>query len=245
MGIIFFAEKEHIMADENIAVVTKTARLINVLTGEFNLTLDDFRRVNRNLLFGDTITEDTLATLGYAVILQRKPDGLGDYYEGTPVEINGQYYQNWILRIKTPEEEAAELRNAKNVNLATMDSFKNQALARGVPFNFGTVAAPIFGHIQVRDGDRANILGIVEQARRDPGTAQYLRTYENVLQSLDEQAVVKMSDAALQGYLAIMQGLWSMQGSIEAAGTINDMPIIPANLRDFYVTCANLEWFDI
>ena len=233
------------MADENIAVVTRTARLINVLTGEFNLTLDDFRNVNRNLLFGETITEDTLATLGYAVIIKRQPESAGDYYEGTPVEINGQYYQNWVLRIKTPEEEAADLRSAKNSYLTSLDALKQQALGRGVPYNFGTTGAPDFSHIQVRDGDRANILGIVEQSRRDPATQQYLRTYENKLQPLDEEAVGKVSDAALKGYLAIMQGVWSMQASIEAASTIKDLPIIPANLRDFYVTIANLEWFDI
>ena len=225
--------------------ITDSTTFINILSGEFNFRLADIRRLNRNIMWPPAVSEDFVAALGYAVIRERAPTGSGEYIPSEPVEEDGYYFQGWKEHIPTEDEVARKLKATKEVGYQTLSSLVEEALKRGVVFNFGTEDQPNKMHIQIRDTDRTNILDMVVKSQRDPSLLQYFRTYENRLVQVDHDQVIAMSDASYAGFTTIMGTKWAVQDMIAKATSVTELPSSPPGLKDFYLNYAHLEWIDI
>ena len=233
------------MNDSNEVEVNDSTSFINILNGKYGFRLTDIRRMNRNVMWPGSPSEEFVATLGYAVIRDRQPEGTGTYNPGPPVEEDGLYFQGWVEYIPTEEELAQKLRAAKKEACVLLSSLVEETMKRGVVFNFGDGDEPNKMHIQIRDADRVNILGMVVKSQRDHSLVQYFRTYENRLTRMDYDQVVAMSDASYVGFTTVKGTEWAVQDMIMKATKISEIPPAPLNLKEFYTNYAHLEWFDI
>lgn len=221
-------------------LVSDSTRFIRVLTDEYNLSLADIQRIHRDVMWGSEVTEEFMASLGYAVVHPREPYGSGRYTEITPVEEAGLYYQNWTVREETPEELEISFTNAREIALSTVNSFATQAIARGVIYDFDDR----FLTVQIRDQDRVNIIGMALKAEREPAIVQTFRTAENIMVPVTKSQIIEISDQAYDTYVAIKAAEWELVDAIRSATTISEIPAVPDTLRQFYETNAGLSWVE-
>lgn len=214
-----------------------STRFINISTFEWPVMFSDIQRLNPLVFWPAQVSEEELITLGYAVIHPRAPVTGDVVTETDPEYIEGQFFQRWSARSFTPEEIQQKLDNQKSVLAAQVVKLKNETMAKGYPYQF------IEGryHIQLRDTDRVNILGMSEKSTRAAGLIQTFRTYENVNVSLDDTEMFKMSAAAGDAYSQLMAKVWEFKDQINQATTEAGLPQIPTTLDAFYAD--HLQWY--
>lgn len=214
-----------------------STRFINISTFEWPVWFSDIQRLNPLVFWPAQVTEEELITLGYAIIHPREP-GVGDVVTETdPEYIEGQFFQRWSVRNFTPEEIQANLDIRKNGLLNQVIKLKNEAMAKGYPYMFGEQRM----HVQMRDADRVNILGMSERSMRTSGLIQDFRTYENINVPLDDVELFKMTNAVGDAYTQLMQKVWEFKDQINQATAEAELPQIPATLDAFYTD--HLQWY--
>lgn len=214
-----------------------STRFINISTFEWPVMFRDIQRLNPLVFWPAQVSEQELITLGYAVIHPR-PSASGDVVtEGDPEYIDGQFFQRWIVRDFAPEEIQQKLDSQKNILLSQVIRLKNDTMAKGYPYMFTEGRY----HIQLRDTDRVNILGMSEKSVRTSGLIQLFRTYENVNVSLDDTEIFQMSAAAGDAYSQLMAKVWEFKDQINQAKTEAELPNIPTTLDAFYAD--HLQWY--
>lgn len=193
--------------------------------------LSQVKAENPDWSFPDTPLVEFINTLGYFVVEDAdKPESTTQIVvEGTPVEDNGVWKQNWIVRDYTAEEEATELTLRKlrlNDDIAKKTS---DALDIGFLFDFGD-GKPA-GHVQLRDGDRANVTGIrvradamIKAGNTDPLP---FRDYENVIHFTTPEKIVEMSDKAYVSYQQYLAIGWTLKDQVTVAEHLADLPTVP------------------
>lgn len=229
------------MSDQSNNFVSDRTRLIRIQTSEYNLTMHDVRRRYLEIIWGTDVTEEFLKTLGYAVINSRAAPGV-DFVETNPVEEDGVYYQGWKEIVPQPIDVEAEFKALKEEMMDTINGFVSDSMAHGVSFNFGSEEEPNILHIQIRDVDRVNILGMSIKSSQEDGAIQYFRTRENVTISVTAEQIRAMGDRIHEGYLAIKGAEWTLDDGIRGAEDKSTIPHIPSNFRDFYENFARLDW---
>lgn len=232
------------MTESVTSLVTDSSNLIRVLTDEFNLSLRDIRAVHREIIWGTHVTEECIMELGYAVVQPRPPVGEGNFIEITPVLEDGLYYQNWVLKVLTPEEIEQKLQHDKATALVVVKDYVSQSIDRGAGFNFGTEEAPNVLSVQIRDQDRLNILGMSVMGKRNPEMVQLFRTAENVMVTVTGEQMIEMSDLAYKAYVAIKGAEWALIDQIQSADSVEAFPELPTSVRQFYETNAGLPWVE-
>ena len=117
----------------------------------------------------------------------------------------------------------------RDLLLKNIPELKAKSLERGLAVDFGG----LYGvqHIQMRDGDRANMLGMRIQAQMliDSGLPNMLgiRTYENVWVPLSPEDMLDLSWKILSGYVATMKLAWDFEDLVRAAMTLQELPDEP------------------
>lgn len=232
------------MSDQSNNFVSDYTRLIHIQTSEYNLTMYDVRRRHRDIIWGTDVTEEFLKELGYAVINSRPAPGV-NFIETNPVEEDGTYYQGWKEVIPEPADIEAELKVLKEEKMNTVAGFVAESMAHGVSFNFGSEEEPNILHIQIRDVDRVNILGMSIKSSRGDGVTQYFRTRENITVPVTPEQIHAMGDRIHEGYLAIKAAEWTLDDAIHSAVDEEAIPSTPLNFRDFYENYASLDWHEV
>lgn len=207
------------------------ARFIDINTLDFPLTFNDVKRKTLNTFWGTEVSADELLSAGFALIIPSpKPEG-DVVTEVEPNLIDGQFIQAWQARSYTPEEKKAFLDKVKFNKLNTIESLKSRCLAKGYPYQFSN---GVYYHIQMRDSDRTNILGLSEMSARNPDVTLKFRTYENITVTLTSEDLVTMSDMVGMAYSSLMEVLWGLKDRIESAVEESQISNIPSDLESLY-----------
>lgn len=200
---------------------------IDIATKEYPLSLAAIRQKNKHKMIGTGATTDLMRTLGYEVVQQvERP--VGDVVvEETPVKTETGYIQVYSVRAFTQEETIERLVRAKRLFGDKVDSMLETALEKGVKFDFGAPHGEL--HVQMRDKDRLNIIGMRTLANEGIGS-QPFRTYENVNLVLTAEKVIAMAAAVHNGYLALLGAAWTLKDQIAAAPSEEEIPVLPDSL---------------
>lgn len=220
-------------------LVNDSMKFIEPTTMSWGIRLKDIKSRFQNIIWGSEITESMVAVLGYFVVEPTVPPKADVVTEVTPILEDGVWKQQWEGREYTPEELQQQLEDRKTILNQKIEFLRNETLSIGVPFNFGTEESPDIEHIQVRDGDRANQVGMATQLARLPDSVQVFRTYQDNLKTLTPDTVASVTDAAYTGYFKIMSLFWNFKDTVKSATTMEQLPVIPENIQEVY---EMLEW---
>lgn len=218
-----------------MTTVNLSMRLIKVgAAGQANtypVFLGQVKQDNPNISFPDEVDEAYLNSLGYFVVADvAQPTG-DVVTEGDPVFANGVWSQNWTTRSFTADELTSQLGVTKTNMLADVSTKVAAALEQGFSFNFTEGA----GHVQLRDGDRANIASLriraeALQAQNQTGAVIPFRDLENVTHMCTPTMAVQLSDAAYDAYLGFLNAGWTLKDQINAATSAANLPVVPAQI---------------
>lgn len=186
------------------------------------------RQENPQWSFSEQPDEELLNTLGYFVVQPTTPPTDGIVTEGEPTLANGVWSQTWVTRQPTADEVAAALAAKKQTMLADVQTKIDAALLKGYPFTFTEGV----GHVQLRDGDRANLAGarVRAEALKAAGTTDAVmpfRDFENVTHMCTPDTIISLSDKAYDDYLTYLGTGWQIKDAIVAAKTDADLPTVP------------------
>lgn len=207
-------------------------RFIEVASGEYPLTFQAIKQKNSLTSFAAEPTVEQLDAMGYAVV-QPVATPAGDVVtEAAPLlKADGTYEQVYEVRAFNAEELAQQLAMKKSELNNSIRMLRAQALEKGAPFDFGGV----FGvqHIQLRDGDRPNIIGLRFKADALLAAASTdqmsVRTFENVLVSMSASQFMDMSWKYMSAFETVMGTSWHYEDLIGAAISLDDLPVLPAS----------------
>lgn len=217
-------------------------RMVQIATEEFGITLSEIKHRHRNVIWGSSIDETLIGILGYAVVDPTvKPEG-DVVEEVAPVLTNGRYAQQWSVRPYTDTERTNRLNVIRTETIGAIMDLEEQALARGVPYDFGGDIG--MGHIQLRDKDRANHAGMAGMAQRSPGVNQPFRSLENRVMMLTSDQVIAVTDASYNGYVAVLGGVWALKDAVNSSTSESEFPVIPTTLKQFYENVLNWTWVE-
>lgn len=213
--------------------VNGSTKLINIETGAYPVYLTQVR-AETGISFGAEPEEDQVLAMGYAVVLQvEKPTGVVAT-EGPPEAIDGEYIQNWVTRPYNADELAAMLLAAQDQHRKDLEDLFVRTLDKGAPYIWPDATVE---HIQLRDGDRANLTAIGARADRKLSLNitedEYLGfiTYENNWKPLTPEQARAMTDFAYEAYLTILMQRRTLKNQIDAATDIASIPEIPEALN--------------
>jgi hypothetical protein len=215
-----------------MSTINQSTRLVKIgAEGQPNVYpvfLSTVRTENTQWSFPEEPDEALINSLGYfAVAAVDQPAG-AVVTEGDPALDNGVWKQTWVVRAETPEEIAADLATKKTVMLDDINAKVAAALEKGFSFTFTEGA----GHVQLRDGDRANITG--SRVNADALTAESVtdaivpfRDWENVTHMCTPLQIRALSDAAYTSYLTFLSIGWGLKDAVNAATTMEGLPVVP------------------
>lgn len=215
--------------------IDKNTLLIHVESGTYPLTLSSLKSRHPSISFGASMSEEELAALGYAPVARvTRPEG-DVVTEVAPVaDGEGGYKQAYEVRAFNEQELAEQLANKKSMIAAQVNSVRESTLAKGAAIDFGGDAGVL--HVQMRDGDRANLLGLKQGAERafeggvtDPVLP--LRTEEDVTVMLTPEQMINVSWLVFDAYQEVMAASWAVKDAADAAQTADDLPEVPASFE--------------
>lgn len=204
-----------------MASISNTAVLIKIATGDYPISMSQFRRDNPEWVFGAEIDEAIVSLQGYAEVLPSAAP-VGDVVtQGQPELRDGQYFETWEVRAFTDEERAAALAAAKDDALSRVKSKFHELRQVGKAHDFGAKGVQ---HIQLRELDISNLTGLGLKADRFPNNTFYFRSYENLVNELSGAEMQDLTNVAFDAFLGLMVASWSLQESIAAATTVGELP---------------------
>jgi hypothetical protein len=205
-------------------------RFIEVASGEYPLTFQSIKAKNPLTSFASEPTAEQLAAMGYEVVKPIATPAGDVVTEGAPVlNEDGTYEQVYVVRAFNAEEVAQRLAMKQSELNNTTRILRDQALNKGAPFDFGGA----FGvqHIQMRDGDRANVIGLRFKAEALLAAASTdmmgIRTFENVLVPLTASQFMDMSWKFMSAFETVMGTAWHYEDLIKAAVAEAELPALP------------------
>lgn len=208
-----------------MAKLTGNESFIQVATGEYPLSFYQVRRKMPNVIFGNEVTTEQIAAMGFEVVHPGERTDGDVVVELQPAKIDGIYKKQYEVRPFNAEELEIRLQQKKQNLLSLVNNKLMRDLQKGFAYDFGGEHGVM--HIQLRDSDRANLTGMRAMAADFPEQAQPFRTYENVVVMLTSQQVVAMAQAAHGGYLALLSAVWGLKDQIERAATEAELPEVP------------------
>ena len=211
-----------------MSVITNSDRLIRVSDETYPLYLSQIRRQLQNVSLPNTPTVEQLSSRGYEVV-QDTTKPVGDVVtEGQPTLIDGVWYRTYTARSYTQAELDSQLTTKKQELYTKIVNKTTSLLETGVEFDFGGENGT--QHIQLRDGDRANLAGLRIQAENRIAASDnnpfIFRTLENNNIVMSPEEIIVMTDAALVGYYGILNQIWTLKDQVDNATTVAELPTI-------------------
>lgn len=213
--------------------ISFNTRFIEIETGEYPLTFQAIKAKHPLTSFAAEPTAGQLDGMGYAVVNPVEMP-VGDVVtEGEPLlKEDGSYEQVFVVRAFTEEELALRLKMSQAELMTKLRVLRDEALEKGAPFDFGGN----FGvqHVQLRDGDRANVIGLrfKAEALLDAGSSDLMgvRTFENVRVPLTAGQFMDLSWKYMAAFEAVMDNSWHYEDLIKASDSIVELPALPESL---------------
>lgn len=179
-------------------------------------------------------SEELMVDAGYTKVIQvERPEG--DVVTKRAVELreDGFYYRDWDVREFTEQELAQQFQQKKAQLQSDVNTLRDASMQKGTTYTFGEDAV---GHVQLRDGDRANLAGLRLKAQELVGLevtepVMAFRVYENVTYPMTPAEVVAMTDHAFIKYNELLSQCWALKDQIDQAQSEEDLPEIPAELE--------------
>lgn len=228
--------------------VTQSTLLLELDTGNYPVRTHSLRRNPRlkNKLIPREPTVDQINSLGFVVVHPTPRPEADVVSEGEPIQatedtviegvdvVVGEYYQQWESRSFNEGEIAQRVESKKNELLSQLKSATTNMLYNGLPYTF---PGNIVNHIQLRDGDRANITGLRVGAEADirmmevdpeytPRSNLGFRTFENQFFPMTPEQIVDLSDYAFAVFNAVKGIEWMYEGLIKNSETLEDLNAI-------------------
>lgn len=220
------------MADATISAATRLVKPgAPGEDSEYPLYLSQVRAAFPNTSFPSEPLEEYINSLGYFVVEDaEKPESSTQMVEeGQPVFEDGVWKQTWVVRDFTTDEATAELATRKTRLLAEITDKTETALNTGYSFDFQDGKAA--GHVQLRDGDRANLAGSRTFAdaliKKGLSNNMPFRDLENVTHMVPPEVIVELTDGAYMAYLSILNNSWTLKDQVTAAVDIASLPVVP------------------
>lgn len=144
-------------------------------------------------------------------------------------EVNTEDAQVLKVRAFLEVENNKQFLLKQQMLLDKLPRLKTKSLERGLAVDFGG----LYGvqHVQMRDGDRANMLGLRIQAEmliaNGLPNMMGIRTSENVWVPLSPEDTLDLSWKILSGYVGTMQLAWDFEDMVRSALTLSDLPDLP------------------
>lgn len=216
-----------------MSIINESTAFIHVESGAYPLTLNSLRARHTNISFvaGDDV--EFYRENGYEVVAPVDRPAGDVVSEASPLrKSDGSYVQLWDVRNYSDDEKQSFLNTKKEAFVAECIRLRTSALEVGVPIDFG--GADGVQHIQMRDNDRANVLGLKARAEMLIASDQAdslipVRTYENRTVFLLPQHCVDMAWIVFDGYSETMQKSWEVIDLAKAASTEAEIPAKPEN----------------
>ena len=210
--------------------ISFNTRFIEVASGEYPLTFQGIKAKNPLTSFATDPTAEQLEAMGYDVV-QPVATPAGDILTEAPplLKEDGTYEQVYVVRAFNAEEIAQRLEMKKSELNNSIRMLRNQALEKGAAFDFGGA----FGvqHVQLRDGDRANIIGLRFKAEALLAAASTdmmaVRTFENKLVPMTAGQFMDMSWKFMSAFETVMGTAWHYEDMISAAELDEELPVLP------------------
>lgn len=211
-----------------MSTLTHSSLIINTDTLQYPVSISQIRRENPTVSLPALPTVAQIEALGYAVV-KTVPRPVADVVtEGKPALIDGVWTQVWETREFNSQELSARLNAARETRKNELKEYRERVLYKGHPFDFNGV----IGHVQLRDGDRANITGLRVKAESlvragvtDP--VMFFRTYENEVHYITPEQMIALSDFAFDAYNFSLQHFWDLETELVLAETIEELPEVP------------------
>lgn len=203
--------------------------LIHVQSGQYPISKYDLAERHPDVSFGTVPDVGYLAELGYAIV-EDMPGPAGDKVTLSPTpahdEVTGKYSQAWVVSAYTAEEKSVMLQARVSAVSRQINTALTKTLEKGAVIDFGGTAG--IQHMQMRDGDRANILGLRASAQamldaQEPFIFR-VRTYENTTVELTSAQVIALSWHVFAAYTQALEIAWNMKDTYSAIETLEDFP---------------------
>lgn len=217
-----------------MTTITNSTLLIHVESGAYPLTLSSLKARHPNVSFGTSVDEELMLELGYAVVTPTAQP-VGDVVtEAAPaLQGDGSYAQAYDVRNYSPEEVASQLDAKKSDFRNAVNNLRDTTLANGAPVDFGGEYG--VQHVQMRDGDRVNFVGLklqadllISQGVNDPVVP--LRTREDKIVRITPEQTVALSWIVSDGYIHVMEAAWTLKDAATAASTQEEIPAMPESI---------------
>lgn len=217
---------------DNSIKVFEDTRLYEVQFQKYPVYLSDVRKKYPNSTFQAGLDSSKLIKYGFYLVRDSELPQTPVYAETLPV-LNAEtgYYERAYQIYSLGSSQYQEALDKKKSELSNeVLEVRNKVLALGKPYEFpnGEIL-----NVQLRDGDRANILGL-RQSADDTIEAGYpnepafeFRTYENKNIFINAVQMKALAAWAFNAYVAIMRSSWGVQNQILEAKTFEDLPEIP------------------
>lgn len=210
-----------------MTTVTRLTRLIHAETGTYPLFMDNLSAYAPHTAFGPTTDAETLIEFGLEIV-KEVPAPVNDVVtEGTPEEVDGEWRQTWIARSYSDIEKAEKLASAKSLLQGQVESMRVTQFEHGFPHTFGENVY----HVQIRNTDRANLLGLRTVAKEVVAAGGDMtfsfRVYENVAVDLSAAEMVSVADAAFAATTIGYAKTWAVKDGAEAATSLEELPPLP------------------
>lgn len=204
-----------------MTLIQADTKLIHIASQTYPVLYKDLSTRHPGTAFPPTASESLMSAFGYAYVNPTtQPEG--NYVEGVPHYLDGKYYQTWTPANKEDMEKT--LAKAKAKLLDVVEQNRQRLMQKGFKWRFGQTIE----HVQLRDGDRANLAGLRIDAdlriRNQDTTPYYFRTYENQTHAMTPVALVEMTKEALVQYQTLLGRTWLNQGTIQSAETLEALP---------------------
>ena len=139
---------------------------------------------------------------------------------------------DWVYVPESEKPEVAAvtetLEQIKERLMIQIEKLESESINKGASYDFGAPYGVL--HIQLRDGDRANLIGIRMKCLENENYRTTFRTYENVSVAIDATSGYVISEHALNSYATIKDLAWFLKDAVNVATTLEELPDIPENL---------------
>lgn len=204
-----------------MAMLTDDVLLIFPETGEFPITVGQFRYRPHGWMFGDLVDEDVCNMVGYYVVTVGEAPPGDVVVPQPPIQLeDGTWFQPMLSRDFTPEENQMNLENAQFIAIDIVRARVEAACEFGAPYQFASGEQ----HIQLRTRDRVNLVGLGQKAERNPNLTFYFRTKENKSNPLTAAEIVTLTDFAFDAFTGLMEDKWAMEDMIYGCTHASQVP---------------------
>lgn len=214
--------------------INHSTPLIDVNTKDYPLYLKDISpRLEFPTSLGAGIDPGVLLELGYAVVEHTEIPNKDVVTEGAPELVDGVWKRTWVCREFNDIELASRLEQTKANLLSSIEQLRVDQFAIGFPHVFGK--DKVTYHVQVRDGDRANLLSKRTRAMEAIGAKKTdyrvgYHVYENVTVELTAEEMVAMADAADDQTTSAYGVIWQLKAAVNKAITLEELPELPESI---------------